>query len=152
VRLHVRVSDALGSQPRSAAPQLEKLGLTPSLAFLCYETDKTLTQVVPAMRAWGKIGSIVGTPQPIDFTLGAFHKALSFHYELMFARGLSGHDLEAQGRILNDAARLIDEGALQSLVTKREVLSLKTLREAHRQSESWTSIGKTTFTIPDKWE
>jgi NADPH2:quinone reductase len=62
-------------------------------------------------------------PAPVEFGAAAFGKALSLHYELMFARGLNGHDLTTQGRSLNGAYKLIDEGVLQSIVTRREVLS-----------------------------
>jgi NADPH2:quinone reductase len=135
-----------------AGPQLEKLGLTPSLAFVCYDADPAIAQLVPLMRAWGKIGSILPAEQPLAFGPAAFGKALSLHYELMFTRGLSGHDLATQGRILNDASKLIDEGVLQSIVTKREVLSVASLRAAHREIESGKAIGKITFSVPDKWE
>lgn len=102
------------------------------------------------MRTWGKIGSILPALKPLEFGRPPFVKAISLHYEMMFARGISGYDLETQGRILTQVARLIDDGTLESIVTRREVFGTETLRAAHRHIESGKAIGKITFTIPEE--
>jgi NADPH2:quinone reductase len=63
------------------APQLEKLGLVPSLAFICYDSAANIKQIIPVMRPFGRIGSIVEATDSIGFDGGAaFYKALSFHW------------------------------------------------------------------------
>jgi NADPH2:quinone reductase len=104
------------------------------------------------MRAWGKIGSILPALKPLDLGRPAFVKAISLHYEMMFARGISSYDLETQGRILSDVARLIDDGTLDSIVTQQEVFGTKTLRAAHELIESGKAIGKITFSIPAEFQ
>jgi NADPH2:quinone reductase len=133
-------------------PQLEKLGLSPNFAFICHEPTKTIGQLIPVMNAWGKIGTILPVTEPLAWGPPAFSKALSLHYELMFAKGLAGYDLDTQGRILTEVSKLIDQGTFKSIETRREVLSVKSLRAMHKQSESGTTIGKIVFTIPETLE
>src|SRR6266481_258111 len=39
-----------GGHREPLAPQLEKLGLVPSLAFICYDTANNVKQLIPVMR------------------------------------------------------------------------------------------------------
>lgn len=103
------------------------------------------------MRAWGKIGSIVECEEPLPLhTPDAFSRALSFHWEFMFTKGMHGIELESQGRILAQLAQLAVEGKLESVVTKREVLSVESLSKMHEHLESGKAIGKVVFDVPDK--
>jgi NADPH:quinone reductase len=70
-------------------------------------------------------------------------KALSWHWELMFTRPLHGYDLQAQHRLLSSIAALVDEGRLQSTVTRTLTpVDAIQLREAHRIIETGHAVGK----------
>jgi len=141
------------SHREALAPQLEKLGLVPTLAFICFDTANNVKQLVPIMSPWGKIGSIVEATAPIEFDGGAaFGKALSFHWELMFARPLKNHDLEVQGEILTDLSKAVEQGLIKSMVWKKKLLSLSSLREMHALQESGTAYGKIAFEVGDTIE
>ena len=105
------------------------------------------------MRPFGHIGSIVGTTGQVPISGDpAFFHSLSFSWEVMFTKTLFGYRLESQGQILEKLAKLVEEGILPSLVTKREVFSLAKLREAHKLQESEKVYGKIVFNVPDVWE
>ncbi|KZT27715.1 GroES-like protein [Neolentinus lepideus HHB14362 ss-1] len=130
--------------------QLKVLNLTPSLAFICYDTMTYLSQLAPVMRPFGHVGAIVEADDPLPFhNNGAMSKSLSFHWEFMFARPMHGYDLETQGRILNEVAKLAEEGKLTSFTTVKEVLSVQSLRKAHETVESGKAIGKIVFDVKD---
>ncbi|TFK56839.1 hypothetical protein OE88DRAFT_1730282 [Heliocybe sulcata] len=128
--------------------QLKALNLTPSLVFICYDTLAYLPQLAPVMRPFGHVGTIVETDDPLPFhNNGAMGKALSFHWEFMFARPMHGYDLETQGRILNEVAKLAEEGKITSLTTVKEVLSVQSLRTAHDTVDNGKAIGKIVFEL-----
>jgi len=132
------------------APQLEKLGLVPSLAFICYDTANNVKQLIPVMRPFGRIGSIVEATDSLGIEGGAaFGKALSFHWELMFTRPLRNYDLETQGEILNNISKAVEQGLLKSIVWKKKVFSVNNLREMHALQESGQAIGKISFEVGD---
>jgi len=136
------------------ASQLEKLSLKPTLAFICYEPSQYLPLVVPVMRAWGRIGAIVGATEPLQFNSRvAFTKALSFHWEYMFAKSAEEDcDLETQGIILNHLAAAAEKGTVTSLTTVKEVLSLQSLKKGHENLESGKAIGKVVFEVGETIE
>ncbi|EPQ60266.1 zinc-binding alcohol dehydrogenase [Gloeophyllum trabeum ATCC 11539] len=137
------------------AAQLKDLSLKPTLAFICHDTLKYLPILVPVMRPFGRIGSIVGAPEPIPFQAGpggAFSKALSFHWEYMFAKSAEDYEQESQGRILNLLADAAEEGKVGNLTTVKEVLSLASLKRGHELLESGKAIGKIVFEVRDTIE
>lgn len=66
-------------------------------------------------------------------------------YEFMFARSLSGVDLEFQGAHLDHVALLLDNNVITLPQIKTIPLTLHNLCETHRQMESQTTIGKVTL-------
>ncbi|EPQ60170.1 quinone oxidoreductase [Gloeophyllum trabeum ATCC 11539] len=131
-------------------PQLEQLGLKPTLAFICHDTQKYLEPIVKLMSPWGRIGSIVETDSPLNFhTMDAFGKALSFHWEFMLAKPANQFDLATQGRMLNDLTKAVEDGDVTSLVTVKEVLSQDSLQRMHRLIEGGVSMGKVVFEVQD---
>jgi zinc-binding alcohol dehydrogenase family protein len=134
-------------------PQLGALNVQLSHAFLCHDTPTYVEQLVPHMQPFGHIGSIVGTTTPVPIGVdAAFFRALSFSWEVMFTKTLFGYQLESQGHILEKLAKLAEEGALPSLVTRSEVFSLAKLREAHELQASEKVYGKIVFRVPDTWQ
>ena len=71
-------------------------------------------------------------------------KAVSLHWEFMFARPLFlTPDMPAQGRILNEVAALVDAGRIRSTVTEvAGTIDARNLRAAHAKIESGTARGK----------
>ena len=71
-------------------------------------------------------------------------KSASLHWEFMFTRAqFETHDMIAQHHLLNDIAKLVDDGKIRS--TLREVLSpinAANMRRAHKILESGATIGK----------
>jgi zinc-binding alcohol dehydrogenase family protein len=78
-------------------------------------------------------------------------KAISWHWEFMFARSLHGaSDMARQHEILDALAGLVDSGRLRSTVTNvLEGLTAANLRLAHELVETGRSVGKTVITLPE---
>ena len=71
-------------------------------------------------------------------------KAVSTHIELMFTRSLfQTDDMIEQHHILNEAARLIDEGVIKTTVGEHfGKINAQNLRKAHALLESGKAKGK----------
>jgi len=89
-------------------------------------------------------GEIVGIDDPSDLDLMALKgKALTWHWEMMFARSLHGYDPIAQHRLLDRVAELVDADVLRTTLTKTLTpINADTLREAHRLVETGRVVGK----------
>jgi len=89
-------------------------------------------------------GQIVAIDDERDLDLFALKdKAISWHWELMFARPRHNWDLVAQHRILESIAELIEAGRIRSTLTRTlSPMNAANLREAHRIVESGGAIGK----------
>lgn len=83
---------------------------------------------------------------PAGFDIMPFkRKSATIAWEFMFTRSLfETDDKDIQGEILEEVARLADEGLLRPTDTRRLApICAETLREAHEASERGASIGKT---------
>jgi NADPH2:quinone reductase len=131
-------------------PQIEKLGVQPSLAFITYDTPRYVKELASVMRVHGQMGSIVEDHNIVPIhDMGVFLKALSFHWEFMFAKTMHKFKEETQGAIVDQLASLAADGTLISTVTKRGTLGVASLRDAHVLQESGKAIGKITLTMPE---
>ena len=90
----------------------------------------------------GKFG-LIDDPKSLDVTL-LKQKSGSLHWEFMYTRSLFGTvDIQAQHRLLNEVADLVDAGKLRSTLTRElGAINAANLREAHRLVESGRMIGK----------
>ena len=109
----------------------------------CNDTDMHFNSMVELIAPQGHICSIVDNTQPLALNkLKA--KSVSFSWEFMFTRAMfKTEDMIEQHHILNEVARLLDEGILKS--TLKEVLtpiSAENLRNAHAKLEQGSMIGK----------
>lgn len=125
------------------SPQLEQLdigGLT-HIASL-NSTDSYLESYIDALQPFGKI-ALIDDPKDLDVTKMK-PKALSLHWEFMFARSMfSAHDMHKQGELLNDIAALIDSDVIKTTVGQHlGTINAANLRTAHEILESGKSIGK----------
>jgi zinc-binding alcohol dehydrogenase family protein len=125
------------------APQIDALGVPPvDYAISLTHTDQHFAQLVEALAPQGKL-ALIDDPEPIDVRLMK-RKSLSLHWELMFTRSLfHTADMDAQHRLLNALADLVDQGAIRSTVqAKLGPICAANLRKAHQLLESGKSVGK----------
>ncbi len=124
-------------------PQLEALGAPPvDYAISLTHTDQHFAQIVEALAPQGHL-ALIDDPEPIDVRLMK-RKSLSLHWELMFTRSLfHTADMDAQHRLLNAIADLVDQGAIRSTVqAKLGPICAANLRKAHQMLESGKAVGK----------
>ena len=95
------------------------------------------------IKPQGHIASITGSAEPVVLNK-LKSKSVSFSWELMFTRSsYQTDDMIEQHRILNRVAALYDSGTLIPIVNKvLNGLSADTVKSAHTQLESGTTIGK----------
>ncbi|WP_343531755.1 zinc-binding alcohol dehydrogenase family protein [Pedobacter sp.] len=95
------------------------------------------------IKPQGHIASITGSATPIALNK-LKTKSASFSWEFMYTRSsFQTEDMVEQHHILNKVADLLDEGTLIPTLTKTlNGLSAESLKQAHQQLESGTTIGK----------
>jgi zinc-binding alcohol dehydrogenase family protein len=104
-----------------------------------------LTRVV---RPFGQIVAI-DDERDLDF-YALKDKAISWHWEFMFARPRHGWDLIAQHDLLERLAQLVDSGRIRTTLTRSlSPINAANLREAHRMVESGGAVGKI---VAEGWE
>ncbi|WP_296251919.1 zinc-binding alcohol dehydrogenase family protein [uncultured Stenotrophomonas sp.] len=127
------------------APQLQALGINSVEAALnLANTDLYWQQLGELLAPQGHVGLIV---EPAgELRIGDPYKAkcIGIHWEFMFARArFRTTDMIEQHRILTRAASLIDAGELRSTLSERlGTINAEHLRQAHRQLEAGSTIGK----------
>lgn len=100
------------------------------------------------VRPFGQIVAI-DDERDLDFMV-LKDKALSWHWEFMFARPRHGYDLEAQHRLLTRIAELIDAGRIHTTLTRTLTpINATTLRDAHRIVETGHALGKIVAADPE---
>ncbi len=125
------------------AAEIERLGLPPvNYVAGLNQTDKHFEQIIALMAPQGKLG-LIDDPELIDVRK-LKGKALSLHWEMMFARSLfQTDDMQQQQSLLNEVARLVDAGVIRT--TFKETLgkiNAANLKQAHALIESNASTGK----------
>lgn len=125
------------------AEQVEALGIgAPAFVFSTTETLAHLPEIVALIAPQGRFG-LIDDPDMLDITPFK-RKSVSVHWELMFTRPIyQTADMGEQGRLLNEVARLVDEGKIRTTLT--EVLSpinAANLKAAHGVLESGKAKGK----------
>jgi len=130
-------------QPLAAG--LERLGLSEVDYIVNFvDTDGYWQQMAELIAPQGRIGLIVEPRRDVYVGNPLKDKSVSLHWESMFTRSRNhSADMVEQHRILDRVAGLVDAGRLRS--TLNELLgpiNAANLREAHRRSESGTTVGK----------
>lgn len=126
------------------AGELERIGVDGvHLVASLTHTEQHYPALVEALRPQGRLALIDDMNEPLD-ARPLKRKSLSLHWEMMFTRSLYGtEDIAAQGRLLAEVARAVDEGALRSPLSKRfGRIDAATLKAAHAWIESGRAIGK----------
>lgn len=129
------------SMPLDTALQDASLGEV-DYAISLTHTDKHFTALVNAIKPQGKL-ALIDDPEPIDVRL-LKRKSISLHWELMFTRSLfSTPDLQAQHRLLNEVAQLVEDGRIRTtLAQNMGAINAANLRRAHAFIESGAASGK----------
>ena len=129
------------SQP--LAEELRRLGINEvsHIASLTH-SDQHFAQIAEAIAPQGRI-ALIDDPAALDVRL-LKRKSASLHWEFMFARPLhQTPDMIAQHELLNQAARLIDQGRLRTTLGEHYgTINAANLRRAHAFIESGRAQGK----------
>ncbi|AMJ63303.1 zinc-binding alcohol dehydrogenase family protein [Bosea sp. PAMC 26642] len=119
------------------------LGLgAPGLVFLTTHTSQHLPEVVKLVAPQGRIG-VIDDPGVLD-VMPLKGKAVSLHWEMMFARSMhQTADMQAQGDLLNEVSRLVDAGEIQTTLAETfGSINAANLKRAHALIESNRAKGK----------
>ena len=107
------------------------------------DTNAYWDAMAELIKPQGHIASITGSATPIALNK-LKTKSASFSWEFMYTRSIfQTEDMIQQHYILNKMANLLDEGIIKHTLTQTlNGLSAETLKLAHEQLESGTTIGK----------
>ncbi|MGQ9370874.1 zinc-binding alcohol dehydrogenase family protein [Azospirillum sp. ST 5-10] len=128
---------------RPLAGEIAALGLgAPSFVFSTTHTDAHLDAVVEAIAPQGRF-ALIDDPAALDVR-GFKRKSVSVHWEFMFTRSMfETADIAAQGELLDEVARLVDDGALRTTLAERfGPVNAANLKRAHALLESGRARGK----------
>ncbi|MEZ5886350.1 MAG: zinc-binding alcohol dehydrogenase family protein [Paracoccaceae bacterium] len=130
------------SRPLAAEWQDTGLG-APGFVFSTTQSDKHFADVVALMAPQGRYG-LIDDPAVPPAVMSLKRKALSLHWEMMFARPMfQTPDMIEQHRLLSEVSRLIDAGRIRTTLTEtRGPITAATLIEAHRAIETGRTRGK----------
>ncbi|MFD1705015.1 zinc-binding alcohol dehydrogenase family protein [Methylopila henanensis] len=125
------------------AAEVAALGIgAPGFVFSTTNTGDHLAEIAQLIAPQGRF-ALIDDPATLD--VNPFkRKSVSVHWEFMFTRSMFGTaDIAAQGELLNEAARLVDEGALRTTASESfGVINADNLRRAHALIESGKAKGK----------
>jgi NADPH:quinone reductase len=126
---------------QNMAAQIAALNIgEPAFVLVTTHTNQHAEDIASFIAPQGKLSII----EDLDNITHFKAKSISIHWEFMFTRSMfATPDMDMQGEILAKVAKLLDEGKLVStLHTCLSPINAATLIQAHRQSESATTIGK----------
>jgi NADPH:quinone reductase len=128
---------------RPLASEVEKLGCgQPGFVLSTTNTDKHWADIAELIAPQGRI-CLIDDPKTAD-VMPFKRKCVSVHWEFMFARPLyQTPDMEKQHHLLNEVARLVDEGRIRTTLGENlGRINAANLKRAHRLIESGTAKGK----------
>jgi zinc-binding alcohol dehydrogenase family protein len=129
---------------RPLQPQLDAIGI-PQVRYVASltHTDAHYDALVQALAPQGRLGLIDDPGTPLD-VMKLKGKALSLHWEMMFARPMhQTPDMIEQHRLLNAVADLVDAGRLRTTVGEHlGRIDAASLKRAHARIESGRAKGK----------
>jgi NADPH:quinone reductase-like Zn-dependent oxidoreductase len=129
--------------------EFKRIGASDVDYILCLNsTEKHINSMADVIRPQGKLCAIVETKGPVN--INPFQrKSVAFCWELMFTRPMfETDDMKAQHDLLNEAAALLESGALRT--TQRRsfgLLNAENLRKAHATIEQGDTVGKVTLHV-----
>jgi zinc-binding alcohol dehydrogenase family protein len=121
--------------------ELEKLGIDQvDIVFGTTHTAEYLEVIRDLLRPFGNL-VLIDDPENLDI-VSFKAKALSVHWEFMFAKSMFAYRPEQQGQFFTKLATLVDQGKVQSTLNKTLPHSLESIRQAHELLEEGSTIGK----------
>jgi zinc-binding alcohol dehydrogenase family protein len=139
-------ADEIINHHRSFAEEFKRIGADDVDYILCFNsTEKHIQNMADVIKPQGKICTIVETKDNQPLNINAFQaKSVGFMWELMFTRSMfKTPDMQAQHDLLNETARLLDDGVLKTTMAENYgLLTAENLRKAHGKIESGSMIGK----------
>jgi NADPH:quinone reductase len=130
-------------------PQIEKLGHKwIDYIAMFNNTDQHWDAACDLIKPQGSITSIVENKGPLNQN-EMKRKSAAFVWEFMFTRAMfETPDMIEQHRLLNRVSDWIEEGELRTTLKKTlGTLSAANLKEAHRQIEAGSTVGKLVLTL-----
>src|SRR5690606_39661862 len=102
--------------------------------FILNDTDAHWAAVSDLIAPQGHICSIVENDRPLDQN-ALKSKSAALHWEFMYTRSMyQTADMARQGEILNEVAKLVDNGVVESSLSETlHGLSVESITEAHRK-------------------
>lgn len=125
------------------ASEFAATGLTPpGFVLSATHTDHHLVEIAKLIAPQGRV-AFIDDPIALDIMLFK-RKSVSAHWEFMFARPMfKTTDMGAQGALLDDVARLVDNGEIRTTLDERfGKINAANLTRAHALIESGRSRGK----------
>jgi len=125
------------------AAEVAALGIgAPGFVFSTTQTLQHLNEIIALIAPQGRFG-LIDDPDRLDIA-GFKRKALSVHWEMMFTRPIfETADIDEQGKLLNEVAKLIDAGRIRTTVTEVfSPINAENLKKAHAIVESGKAKGK----------
>jgi zinc-binding alcohol dehydrogenase family protein len=137
-------ADAVINHREPLKRELQGIGASEVDYILCAAgTEAYFPRLPDVLKAQGKVCFIVGAKDPVNLNLFQ-GKSVAVCWELMFTRSTyQTPDMQAQHDILDESARLLEDGTLRHTMTEHYgPLNAETLRRAHSTIESGRMIGK----------
>ena len=125
------------------AAEVAALGLgAPGVVFSTTNTQDHFAEIIKLIAPQGRFG-LIDDPATVDIK-PLKGKSVSVHWESMFTRStFATPDIGAQGALLDEVSRLVDEGALRSTLAQTfGAIDAAGLRRAHAVIESGRAKGK----------
>ena len=125
------------------AEELEQAGLGEvNYVASLTQTDKHFENIVACLKPQGKL-ALIDDPESLPINL-LKKKSISTHWEFMFTRSMfQTDDMSAQHQLLNEVAKLVDEGTIQTTANESlGTISVENLKKGHALLESGKSKGK----------
>src|SRR6185295_1195757 len=137
-------ADAVINHHEPLKRELQGIGASEVDYILCAAgTEAYFPRLPDVLKPQGKVCFIVGAREPVN--INAFQgKSAAICWELMFTRSTyQTPDMQRQHEILEEAARLLENGTLRHTMTESYgTLDAASLRRAHATIESGKMIGK----------
>ncbi|CDZ52943.1 zinc-binding alcohol dehydrogenase family protein [Neorhizobium galegae] len=126
------------------APQLAQMAIgAPAFVFSTTHTENHIKDILELIAPQGRLALIDDPKEPMD--LRAFKsKALSVHWEMMFARAVfQTADMIEQHKLLNHVAELVDAKKIRTTLSETlRPINAANLKKAHAMVESNRTKGK----------
>ena len=137
-------ADHVLDHSRPLAPQYASLGIgAPAYVFSVTHSDKHVADLVEIIAPQGRF-AIIDDPQGGFDAMPFKRKAVSIHWEMMFARSVfQTADMIEQNRLLTHVAELVDAGKIRTTLTDTlGPITAANLKKAHALVESGSVKGK----------